>query len=104
MVFFFYFVHGNSKSSSNQIIIIVNFWFSLQIPFSLTLRVWDLYLLKGERILIAMSYTILWIHRRKLMKMQMDELIGNEESPKNVELVHHEKELVVLKKKSSFFS
>ena len=50
-----------------------------------------------------MSYTILWIHRRKLMKMQMDELIGNEESPKNVELVHHEKVLAVLKKKSSFF-
>jgi len=44
-----------------------------RIPFSLTLRVWDLYLLEGERVLIAMAYTILWLHRRKLMKMQMDD-------------------------------
>ena len=57
-------------------------YFSLQIPFSLTLRVWDLYLLKGERIMIAMGYTILWIHRRKLMKMQMDELIGMKKAQK----------------------
>jgi len=44
-----------------------------RIPFSLTLRVWDLYLLEGERVMIAMAYTILWLHRRKLMKMQMDD-------------------------------
>ena len=25
--------------------------------------------------MIAMGYTILWLHRRKLMKMQMDEAI-----------------------------
>ena len=35
----------------------------LQIPFSLTLRVWDLYILEGERVMIAMAYSILWIHR-----------------------------------------
>ena len=49
------------------------FFYYFQIPFSLTLRVWDLYLLEGERVLIAMAYTILWLHRRKLMKMQMDD-------------------------------
>ena len=47
----------------------------LQIPFSLTLRVWDLYFLEGERVLIAMAYTILWLHRRRMSKMQMDDII-----------------------------
>ena len=46
-----------------------------RIPFSLTLRVWDLYLLEGERIMVAMAYNILRMHRRFLMKQGMDELI-----------------------------
>lgn len=46
-----------------------------RIPFSLTLRVWDLYLLEGERIMIGMAYNILRMHRRYLMKLAMDELI-----------------------------
>ncbi len=46
-----------------------------QIPFSLTLRVWDLYLLEGERVMIAMAYNILRMHRRYLSKLQMDEII-----------------------------
>ncbi|TRY74082.1 hypothetical protein TCAL_01582 [Tigriopus californicus] len=46
-----------------------------RIPFSLTLRVWDLYLLEGERVMIGMAYNILRMHRRHLMKLGMDELI-----------------------------
>ena len=46
-----------------------------QIPFSLTLRIWDLYLLEGERVMIGMAYNILRMHRRFLMKQGMDELI-----------------------------
>ena len=47
----------------------------VQIPFSLTLRSWDLYLLEGERVMIGMAYNILRMHRRFLMKQGMDELI-----------------------------
>ncbi len=47
----------------------------LQIPFSLTLRVWDLFILEGDRVLIAMAFTILQLHRRRLMKQSMDEAI-----------------------------
>jgi hypothetical protein len=54
---------------------IIRFTFSFQIPFSLTLRVWDLYLLEGERVMIAMAYNILRMHRRFLSKLQMDEII-----------------------------
>merc|ERR1719357_1269508 len=28
-------------------------------PFTLTLRIWDIYILEGERVLTAMSYTVL---------------------------------------------
>ncbi len=46
-----------------------------RIPFSLTLRVWDLYLLEGERVMIGMGYNILRMHRRHLMRNGMDEII-----------------------------
>ncbi|KAM4672289.1 USP6 N-terminal-like protein isoform 3-T3 [Amazona ochrocephala] len=44
-------------------------------PFMLSLRIWDIYILEGERILTAMSYTILKLHKRQLMKLQMEELV-----------------------------
>ncbi|XP_048808020.1 USP6 N-terminal-like protein isoform X1 [Lagopus muta] len=44
-------------------------------PFTLSLRIWDIYILEGERVLTAMSYTILKIHRKHLMKLQMEELV-----------------------------
>uniref|UniRef100_A0A3B4FVV9 USP6 N-terminal-like protein n=1 Tax=Pundamilia nyererei TaxID=303518 RepID=A0A3B4FVV9_9CICH len=36
-------------------------------PFTLTLRLWDIFILEGERLLTAMSYTILKIHKSKEM-------------------------------------
>lgn len=38
---------------------------SLQTPFRLNLRIWDIYIFEGERILTAMSYTILKLHKSK---------------------------------------
>lgn len=40
----------------------------LQTPFTLTLRLWDIFILEGERLLTAMSYTILKIHKSKDVK------------------------------------
>lgn len=37
----------------------------VQTPFTLTLRIWDIYILEGERVLPAMSYTILKLHKSK---------------------------------------
>ncbi|OCT89223.1 hypothetical protein XELAEV_18017841mg [Xenopus laevis] len=45
-------------------------------PFILNLRVWDIYILEGERILTAMSYTILKLHKRTLIKQSLEDLIG----------------------------
>uniref|UniRef100_A0A1A7WWS4 USP6 N-terminal-like protein n=1 Tax=Iconisemion striatum TaxID=60296 RepID=A0A1A7WWS4_9TELE len=44
-------------------------------PFTLTLRIWDVYIFEGERILPAMSYTILKLHKKHLMKLSMEELV-----------------------------
>ncbi|KAJ3612027.1 hypothetical protein NHX12_020304, partial [Muraenolepis orangiensis] len=38
-------------------------------PFTLTLRIWDIYISEGERVLTAMSYTILKLHKKHLMKL-----------------------------------
>jgi hypothetical protein len=41
-----------------------------RIPFSLCLRIWDVYFLEGERVLPAMAYTILKLHANKLLKFK----------------------------------
>ncbi|KAM6214147.1 USP6 N-terminal-like protein isoform 2-T2 [Rhynchocyon petersi] len=44
-------------------------------PFTLNLRIWDIYIFEGERILTAMSYTILKLHKKHLMRLSMEELV-----------------------------
>ncbi|XP_014242865.1 USP6 N-terminal-like protein isoform X1 [Cimex lectularius] len=46
-----------------------------RIPFRLTLRVWDVYLMIGERVLTAMAYNLLKLHRRKLSSIGMDDIL-----------------------------
>ncbi|XP_066525941.1 USP6 N-terminal-like protein [Hoplias malabaricus] len=43
-------------------------------PFTLTLRLWDIYILEGERVLTSMAYTALKIHRKRMLKMHLEEL------------------------------
>ncbi|XP_041074745.1 USP6 N-terminal-like protein isoform X2 [Polyodon spathula] len=43
-------------------------------PFTLTLRLWDIYILEGERVLTAMAYTVLKLHKKNLLKMSLEEL------------------------------
>ncbi|MCI4381684.1 hypothetical protein PGIGA_G00254790 [Pangasianodon gigas] len=43
-------------------------------PFTLTLRLWDIYILEGEKILPAMAYTALRIHKKRLLKMPLEDL------------------------------
>ncbi|MEE6498517.1 hypothetical protein FKM82_003136 [Ascaphus truei] len=45
-----------------------------RMPFTLTLRLWDIYILEGERVLPAMAYTILKLHKKRLLKMSMEDL------------------------------
>ncbi|XP_059622755.1 USP6 N-terminal-like protein [Phlebotomus argentipes] len=46
-----------------------------RVPFSLALRVWDVYLLEGERVMTAMAYTILKMHKNRLMRLRDMDLI-----------------------------
>lgn len=42
-----------------------NLLWLLQIPFTLTLRLWDIFILEGEKILTGMAYNIIKLHRSK---------------------------------------
>ena len=46
-----------------------------RIPFSLTLRVWDVFLLEGDSIIPAMAFNILKLHQKTLLKMDMERLM-----------------------------
>ncbi|KTG03138.1 hypothetical protein cypCar_00023389 [Cyprinus carpio] len=43
-------------------------------PFTLTLRLWDIFILEGEKVLTAMAYTILQLHKKRLLKMSLEDL------------------------------
>lgn len=43
-------------------------------PFTLTLRLWDIYILEGERVLTGMAYTILKLHKKHLQKLSLEQL------------------------------
>lgn len=44
------------------------------IPFSLVLRLWDIFMLKGDIVILAMSYNILKLHKTKIKRFDMDSL------------------------------
>ena len=39
----------------------------LQTPFTLTLRLWDIFMLEGDRLLTAMAYNIMKMHRSEIL-------------------------------------
>ena len=73
-----------------------------RIPFSLTIRVWDLYLLEGESIMIAMAYNILKLHSKSLMKMGMDELMDCFQKTLQ-KVFEYDDDFVIKKQYSSYF-
>ncbi|XP_033628907.1 USP6 N-terminal-like protein [Asterias rubens] len=46
-----------------------------RVPFPLTLRLWDIYMLEGDKILIAMSFNLMKMHRRMLLKKDMETIV-----------------------------
>jgi len=74
--FFVIFVERVSRASCAALSMLTITFASFQIPFSLCLRVWDIYLLEGERVSTAMAYTVLKLHRNKLLKLKdMDAIV-----------------------------
>ncbi|KAL1247818.1 hypothetical protein QQF64_023194 [Cirrhinus molitorella] len=43
-------------------------------PFTLTLRLWDIYILEGEKVLTTMAYTLLKLNKKSLLKMSLEDL------------------------------
>lgn len=47
-----------------------------KVPFTLTLRLWDNFIYYGEIILTSMSYTLLRLHKKTILKKNLEELIN----------------------------
>eukprot|EP00794_Sanderia_malayensis_P021375 gene21375-23458_t len=45
-----------------------------RLPFSLVLRLYDIFFLDGDRILLAMAYGIMKLHKKQFLKMGLEEL------------------------------
>ncbi|XP_057564241.1 USP6 N-terminal-like protein [Hippopotamus amphibius kiboko] len=43
-------------------------------PFALTLKLWDAYIMEGERVLTAMAYTVLKLHKKRLLQLPLEGL------------------------------
>ncbi|CAL1595511.1 unnamed protein product [Knipowitschia caucasica] len=43
-------------------------------PFTLTLRIWDIFILEGDKILTAMAYTTLKLHKKRLQKLPLEDV------------------------------
>lgn len=39
------------------------------------MRVWDVFLLEGERVLTCMAFNILKLHRKRLQQLGMDDIL-----------------------------
>ncbi|XP_055379863.1 USP6 N-terminal-like protein [Condylostylus longicornis] len=67
------------KHNVDSILYSIKWFFCIfveRIPFSLCLRVWDAYLLDGERVVIAMAVTVLMLHKKDLLQLKdMDSII-----------------------------
>ncbi|KAH8300636.1 hypothetical protein KR018_000482 [Drosophila ironensis] len=47
-----------------------------RVPFSLSLRVWDIFLLDGDKVILSMAITILYLHKDELLHLKdMDAII-----------------------------
>ncbi|CAG2213633.1 USP6NL [Mytilus edulis] len=46
------------------------------IPFTLTLRFYDVFMLEGDKMLCAAAYTILKLHKRRLVKLSMENAVA----------------------------
>ncbi|XP_058527878.1 USP6 N-terminal-like protein [Ochotona princeps] len=44
------------------------------VPFSLAIRLWDVFLLEGQQMLTTMAYTTLKVHQKRLQMMSTDDL------------------------------
>lgn len=72
--------HNKSKSAFTpiqclRICACAYVYLCLQVPFTLTLRLWDIFLLEGERLLVAFAYCILKLHRRQITRLDMDQIL-----------------------------
>ncbi|CAI4224234.1 unnamed protein product [Auanema sp. JU1783] len=68
-------VYKHLEKQDIPYIYLTKWWFGCfldRVPFALALRLWDVYLLEGESILIAMALNIMKMHERAIRSLQID--------------------------------
>ncbi|VDK63289.1 unnamed protein product, partial [Cylicostephanus goldi] len=63
------------EKSDIPYIYLTKWWFGCfldRVPFSLALRLWDVYILEGDPILLAMALNIMKMHEKTIRKLQME--------------------------------
>lgn len=67
-------VHKHFANNQVQTDLYTIRWFMLCyldcLPFPLTLRIWDIYVLEGEQVLLTTAFCILRLHRKKLLNLK----------------------------------
>ncbi|WKX95870.1 hypothetical protein Q1695_012375 [Nippostrongylus brasiliensis] len=68
-------VYKHLEKSDIPYIYLTKWWFGCfldRVPFSLALRLWDVYILEGDPILLAMALNIMKMHEKSIRKLQME--------------------------------
>ncbi|CAJ0608471.1 unnamed protein product [Cylicocyclus nassatus] len=68
-------VYKHLEKNDIPYIYLTKWWFGCfldRVPFSLALRLWDVYILEGDPILLAMALNIMKMHEKSIRKLQME--------------------------------
>ncbi|KAK6030695.1 TBC domain protein [Ostertagia ostertagi] len=68
-------VYKHLEKNDIPYIYLTKWWFGCfldRVPFSLALRLWDVYILEGDPVLLAMALNIMKMHEKSIRKLQME--------------------------------
>ncbi|KAL6733673.1 hypothetical protein Aduo_004300 [Ancylostoma duodenale] len=68
-------VYKHLEKNDIPYIYLTKWWFGCfldRVPFSLALRLWDVYILEGDPILLAMAINIMKMHEKSIRKLQIE--------------------------------
>uniref|UniRef100_A0A158R5U8 Rab-GAP TBC domain-containing protein n=1 Tax=Syphacia muris TaxID=451379 RepID=A0A158R5U8_9BILA len=78
-------------------IYLTKWWFGCyldRVPFTLALRLWDVFLSEGDAILIAMAYNIMKMHQKSIRKLQIEEFMNYIQSTIAVDFGYSDEEVM----------
>jgi len=65
-----------------------------RLPFSLVLRLYDIFMIEGDRVLLAMAFGIMKLHKKQFLKMGLEELAPYLQETLASDLVYSDDEMI----------